>query len=191
MDLIGAIKSAPIVDLAILFGLALFVIVGVVQGPIRRVLDIAAILVAFLFAANLKDTLGDFFNANWRQFDLGYNRTLAFAIVFVVLTVILTGAIQTFYHRVDLNPAHPIVDDILGAIVALVEGVLVLLIVVVILGAYRLHDARPGDLAQFRQAQDLIINQSHIAHWLREMVVPVFVHVLAPLLPADLVAVYP
>ena len=191
MDLIGAIKSAPLVDLGFLFGLAIFLIIGVLQGPIRRLLDIGVMVVAFLFAANLRDTVGDFLHQNWRQFDLGYNRSLAFAVLFIVLTLLGTAAVQAYYHRIDVSPSHPIIDDIFGGAMGLVEGLFVLVIAVVILGSYMLPDAKPGDLSQYRSAQDLVINQSHLTHAMRDSVAPVFVHVLSPLLPADVTSLFP
>jgi uncharacterized membrane protein required for colicin V production len=191
VDLVGAIKSAPLVDLAFLFGLAIFLIIGVLQGAVRRLLDIGVLLLAFLFAANLRDTVGDFLSGNWRQFDLGYNRSLAFAILFIVLTLLGTAAVQAYYHRIELSPERPIVDDILGAIIGVVEGLFVLMIAVVILGSYMLPDPKPGDLDQYRAAQDLVINQSHIAHWLRDYAAPVFVHLTSPLLPSDVTTLFP
>lgn len=191
MDLIGFIESAPLVDLGILFVLALFVILGVWQGPIRRLLGIVSILVAFLFAANLRDTAGDFLNGNWRQFDLGYNRLLAFVILFLILAVAASVAIQGFYHRVEVSAEHPIVDDVLGGLAGLLEGLLLLLLAVVIMESFPLPPAQPGDLSQLRTAQDLLVNQSHLAGWLNQYVAPTAVHVFSPLLPADLTAVYP
>lgn len=190
MDLVGAIKSAPLIDLAFLFGLAIFLIVGVLQGPIRRLLDMAVLLFAFLFAASVRDDVGNFLHDNWRQFDLGYNRILAFAIIFVFFTVVGTAIVQVSYHRMDISRDHPIVDDILGGAAGVLEGLFVLLITVVILGSYMLPDARPGDLEQFRTAQDLVINQSHLAHWLRDNIAPTYVQVLSPLLPSDLTSLF-
>ena len=191
MDIIGAIRDAPLVDLAILFGLALFVIAGVMQGPIRRLLGIISVLVAFLFAANLRDTVGDFLNGNWTQFEIGYNRLLGFIILFAVIFVAASVAIQGFYHRMDVSPEHPIVDDILGGLAGLLQGVLILLIAVIIMQSFILPPARPGDLDQLRTAQDMLVNQSHLAKWLNDYIAPIVVHLFSPLLPGDLTAVYP
>lgn len=90
MDIVGTIRSAPLVDLALLIALFGFFFLGVMQGAIRRLLGIVSILFAFLLAANLRDPVGDFLAKNWTQFDLGYNRLLAFSIVFVVGTAALS-----------------------------------------------------------------------------------------------------
>jgi uncharacterized membrane protein required for colicin V production len=191
VDIIGAIKDAPLVDLGVLFGLALFVIVGVLQGPIRRLIGIASMLVAFLFAANLRDTVGDFLAGNWRQFDLDYNRLLAFLILFVVITVAASVATQGFYRRVDVSVEHPIVDDVLGGVAGFLEGVLVLVLMVIILSSFPLPPAKDGDLGQVRTLQDMLVHQSHIVGWLNDYVAPIVVHLFSPLLPGDLNAVYP
>ena len=191
MDILGAIRSAPVVDLAILFGLALFMIAGVMQGGIRRLLGMAVITVAFLLAANLRDVAGDFLGSNWQQFDLGYNRLLAFAIIFAVLAVAAVVVVELSYRRVELSAAHPIVDDVVGGVMGVLEGLLLLVVLVVILGSFSLPLERPGDLSQVRTVQDLLLNQSHIAGWLKDVAAPPFVHLFSMLLPSDLVSVYP
>jgi uncharacterized membrane protein required for colicin V production len=191
LDVIGLIKSAPLIDLGILFGLALFMIAGVLQGPIRRLLGMASIMIAFFFAANLRDSFGDFLSGNWRQFDLGYNRLLAFAILFGVITVAASLVIQGSYRRTELSPEHPIVDDVLGGVMGVLEGLLLLLLAVIILGSFSLPPEHPGDLSEVRTAQDLLLNQSHIAGWFRDAVAPGFIHLFSALLPSDLVSVFP
>jgi uncharacterized membrane protein required for colicin V production len=190
VDIVGLIKSAPVVDLAILIGLGVFFFLGVMQGAIRRLLGIASILFAFLIAGNLRDTAGDFLAHNWAQFDLGYNRLLAFAIVFVVLSVALTITIQGFYKRTDISADHPIIDDIFGGLLGLLQGLLILLLVVIVLSSYPLPPARAGDVSQLRDAQDMLVNQSHIGEWMKNVLAPPFVHLLGVLLPSDLVSTF-
>jgi uncharacterized membrane protein required for colicin V production len=91
----------------------------------------------------------------------------------------------------DVSVEHPIVDDVLGGLAGLLEGVLILLFAVIIMQSFVLPPAKPGDLDQFRAAQDLIVHQSHIAQWLNDYIAPLTVHLFAPLLPGDLTAVYP
>lgn len=191
MDIVGAIRSAPLVDLGVIFGLCAFFFLGVMQGAIRRILGIIAILFAFMVAANLRDPVGDFLAQNWTQFDLGYNRLIAFGGVFAVATVALSIVIQGFYKRTDISAQHPIIDDIAGGALGLLQGFLLLTIAVVIFNSYTLPAAHSGDVALLRQAQDMLIHQSHIAGGLKDIVVPIFVHILSPLLPSDLVSIFP
>jgi uncharacterized membrane protein required for colicin V production len=191
LDIIGAITSAPLADLGILFFLALFLIAGVMQGPIRRLLGMAVMVVAFLVAANVRDSAGDFLNDNWRQFDLGYNRLLAFALIFGAISIFGVVAVELSYSRVELLARHPVVDDVAGGVVGVLEGLLLLVLLVMILGSFSLPLERPGDVTQVRSAQDLLLHQSHIGGWIRDSVAPIFVHVLSLLLPSDLVSVFP
>jgi uncharacterized membrane protein required for colicin V production len=191
VDLVGMIKSTSLVDLAIFIGLFAFVFLGVFQGAIRRLLGIASILFAFLFAANLRDPVGDLLAQNWTQFDVGYNRLLAFTIIFVVLSVAVSVLIQGFYKRTEITADHPIVDDVVGGALGLLQGLILLMAAVIILNSYALPPARSGDVTLLRQAQDLIVNHSQIAGGIKDSVVPPFVHIFSVLLPSDLVSLFP
>lgn len=191
LDMADFLKSAPIVDIVILLGLLAALLLGVMQGAIRRILGIMAFAFAFLVAANLRETLGDYLAQNWHQFDLGYNRLLAFTITFVVAAVAASIVIQGFYKRTDLYAKQPIVDDAIGGLLGLTQGLLILTMVVIILNSSVLPPVQNGDVTPLRDAQDLIVNQSHIAGWIRGAVAPPFVHVWSFLLPADLVSLFP
>jgi uncharacterized membrane protein required for colicin V production len=190
VDIIGTIRNAPVVDLGIFLGLFLFFILGAMQGAIRRLLGIFSILFAFLVAADLRAPAGDFLADNWRQFPREYNHLLAFIIVFCIATVATSIAIQGFYNRSEIYAAHPIVDDVIGGLLGLAQGLLLLIIIVTIFDSYTLPTAQPGDLDQLRQIQDLV-HKSSIAGGVKDVAVPAFVHLLGILLPSDLVATYP
>jgi uncharacterized membrane protein required for colicin V production len=191
VDIVGAIRSAPLIDLGLLLGLTAFFFLGVVQGAIRRLLGIASMLVAFVLAANLRDSVGDFLARNWTQFDLGYNRLLAFGIVFAAGSVAAAITIQGFYKRQDLSTEHPIADDIVGGLLGLLQGIVVLTMLVIIFNSYTLPAPHTGDVTQVRDAQNLIIHDSNIAGADKDFLVPPFVRVLSPLLPGDLVTLFP
>jgi uncharacterized membrane protein required for colicin V production len=191
MDIVGAIRSAPFVDLAIFAGLFGSFILGVMQGSIRRILGIISIVFAFLMAANLRGPVGDYLAQNWHQFNGNYNRLLAFVILFIVLAVGFSVLIQGFYKRTDIYAAHPVVDDVVGGLLGLLQGFVILVVAVIILGSYDLPNPAPGDVSQLRWVQDLLMHQSHIAAGIHDMLVPPLIHVLAGLLPSDLVSVYP
>jgi len=186
-----AIRSAPVVDLVILVGLGVFFFLGVLQGSIRRLIGLGSMLVAFLVAGNLRDPLGNFFGDNWTQFDRDYNKLLAFIIVFVVVAVVASIVTQGFYKRTDIYARQPIVDDLIGGFLGLLQGTMLLIFVVVILNSYILPPARSGDVTYLRNAQDLIANQSHLSIWLKDHIVPGFMHAMSFLLPSDLVKLFP
>lgn len=188
--MIGAIQSAPLVDLAIVIGLFGAFILGVMQGAIRRILGIISILFAFLVSANLRGPVGDYLADHWHQFPWGYNHLLAFGILFCFLTVGFSILIQGFYKRTELSAAHPVVDDVVGGVLGLFQALILLTIAVIILGSYTMPDPFPGEVDQLRRLQDLLIHQSHIAGAIRDTVVPAVVHVLSWLLPSDLVSIF-
>ena len=191
MDIVGFLKSAPIVDIGILLGLFGCFALGVMQGAIRRILGIMSIIFAFLVAANLRGPVGDYLAQNWHQFSLGYNRLIAFTIIFVAGAVVASIVIQGFYKRTDIYAKHPIVDDTIGGLLGLAQGLLLLIVAVVILNSSILPPVLTGDVTPLRDAQDLLVNQSHIGGWFREAVAPPFVHLWSFLLPSDLVSLFP
>ncbi len=190
MDVLGTINSAPVIDLGIFLGLFLFFIIGMMQGAIRRVLGIISILFAFLIAANLRDPAGGVLADNWTQFSPGYNHLLALVIVFIAGAVASSVLIQGFYKRTEIYAKHPIVDDLIGGGLGLVQGALLLLVVVIILNSFTLPPAQSGDVSLLRGAQD-VIHKSTIAGGVKDVLAPPFVHILSFLLPSDLVAVFP
>ncbi len=191
LDIVGLIKGAPISDLVIFGAFCAAVVVGAMQGTIRRLLGIASILFAFLAAANLRDPVGNFLGDNWQQFPTGYSKMLAFGLVFAVLWIVLSVLIQGFYKRTDIYAARPIVDEILGGVLGVIQGFLLLCVVIVILGSYVMPAPFPGEIDFVRQIHDIFINQSHIATALRDGIIPVAVHSIAFFLPADIVAMFP
>lgn len=191
LDMVDFLRSLPFVDIVILVGFLAALLLGVVQGGIRRILGITSILLAFLVAASLRDTFGNYLAQNWRQFDLEYNRLLAFTITFVIGAVASSIVIQGFYKRTAMYADQPIVDDVVGGLLGLLQGLLMLTIAVVILNSSVLPPAQSGDVSQLRYAQDLIVNQSHIADAIRHVVAPPFVHIFSLLLPSDLVSLFP
>lgn len=190
MDIIGAIKGAPVVDLALLIGFGTFFFLGVAQGAIRRLIGMGSMLFAFIVAGNMRDSAGDFLAGNWTQFDRGYNRLLAFVIIFIVVSVASTITTQGFYKRTEISAEHPILDDVVGGLLGLVQGLMLLLFVVIILNSYALPPAHSGDVTQLRDAQRLIVDQSHISEWVKQVLAPTFLHILSPLLPNDLVSLF-
>jgi uncharacterized membrane protein required for colicin V production len=192
MDIVGAIRSAPIVDLVILAGLFGAFFLGAIQGTIRRILGIVSIVFAFLVAANLRAPVGDYLADQWKDLPSDYDHLIAFGTLFVVLTVAFSVLIQGFYKHQQLSAAHPVLDDIAGGLLGLLQAVILLVIAIIILGSYDMPSTPiPGEAEQVRWVHDLLMHQSHIAASFRDSLVPLVVHLLSFLLPADLVAMFP
>ena len=150
--MIGEIQSGSLVDLAIVIVLFGAFVVGAMQGAIRRILGIISIVFAFLVSANLRDPVGGYLAAQWQQYPAGYDHLLAFGILFCALTIGFSVLIQGFYKRTELSAAHPVIDDVVGGLLGLLEAFIVLTIVVIILGSYTLPDPFPGEIDQLRSA---------------------------------------
>src|SRR5204862_5439855 len=100
--------------LIILAGFGMFVL-GFIQGTIRRVLGLAAMLFSFLFAANLRDPLGNYLASEWNQFPDEYAMMLGFGIVFVVATGASTLIIQGFYNKQALFQRNTVLNEHIGS----------------------------------------------------------------------------
>ncbi len=191
MDIVGVIRSAPLVDLAIFAGFLGAFVLGAAQGVIRRVLGIISLIFAFLLATSLRAPVGDYLAGQWTHFPSGYDHLVAFIVLFAVLWIGFSILIQGFYKRTDLSAAHPVVDDVAGGLLGVLEALILLVIAIIILGSYALPDQLAGEYPQLRWAHDLLLQQSHIAQALRDHVAPTVVHLLSVLLPSDLVAMFP
>jgi uncharacterized membrane protein required for colicin V production len=190
MNLVDSIRGAPVADLTIFAALFAAFVIGVMQGSIRRLLGIASIIFGFLLAANLRDTFGDFLAQNWQQFSLEYNRMVAFLMLFVALAVAFSVVIQGFYKRTDIYAAHPVVDDIVGGLLGLLEGFIVLTILIIILNSH-VPPAKAGNISELTGIQNALLHDSGIAGGIRDAIVPPIVHILSGLLPPDLGSMYP
>jgi uncharacterized membrane protein required for colicin V production len=190
MDLVGAIRGAPLADLAIFGSLFAAFVVGVLQGSIRRLLGVASILLAFLLAANLRGAFGQFLADNWRQFSLEYSELLAFLMLFVALAVAFSVVIQGFYKRTDIYAAHPVVDDVVGGLLGLLEGFVVVTVLIIIFNSHVPPD-KAVTVSELDGIQDALLNHSQIAAGIRDNIVPPLIHLIGGLLPSDLTSLYP
>jgi len=187
------LRSLNIFDLLVVLVMSAFFIVGFIQGTIRRVLGIASILFSFLLAANLRDPLGDFFAANWTQFRSDeYSRMLAFGIVFTTSVLVFSLAIQSLYNKVELFEKYPVIDETLGGVLGVVQGMLILGAVIVILDSFHTLRgiAKDPDELPFLRSLFETYDASGTAVLFRESLTPTFVALLSPLLPDSIKSLY-
>ena len=190
MDIVGVIRTSPVIDLILIGVLAVAVILGVLQGAVRGIVSIGAILLAFLIAANSRNSVGNFLADNWTQFPPLYDRMLGFAIIFLVLSAVAIGLISFNVRRTEVYPQQPVVDDILGGLLGLIEGVALLTVVIVILGSYEFPERFPAEITWIRELKETLIDQSHVGGWIHSTLAPGLLHLLGALLPSDLVTDY-
>jgi uncharacterized membrane protein required for colicin V production len=190
------IRSINPFDLVIVLILFAFFILGFIQGTIRRLIGLAAILLSFILAANLREPLGDFLKANWTQFPATYAVMVGFGAVFAAAVIASTLVIQTYYHKIPLFRSNTVVDEMLGGLLGLVQGVLLLGALIIILDSYFTLPGRASDneLPVLRDVYEAYAPTgkpaSATAVIFRETLVPGFLAVTGPVLPNGLRAFY-
>jgi uncharacterized membrane protein required for colicin V production len=188
VDILGFLTSIKIFDLLVFFLCFGMFVLGFIQGTIRRVLGIASMLFSFLFAMNLRSSLGSYLAANWNQFPDEYAVMLGFLIVFVAATIAFTLIIQGFYHRQALFKKATFADEVIGGILGVIQALLLVLCVIVILDSFFRNPGLPqtdGELLFLRQAWEQI-NVSATAGVFRSAIIPAFLSVFGFLTPQDI-----
>ena len=192
MDIVQTITSVSPFDwFVVAFAVVMFVL-GYAQGVVRRLLGIAGVLFSFLLAANLRDTLGTFLAGNWTQYPREYSFMLAFGFLFVVCLVIFTIVIQTTYKPAPVFTRAPVLDELIGGLLGLVQAMLIIGAGIIILDSFFRLPVGIGD-QQIQVVKDIwgAVNLSHTADLFRSSFTPLFVTLVGPLLPSDIQGLYP
>ena len=192
MNIVESITRVSPFDWVALGLLVVMFILGFAQGAIRRLLGIAVILFAFLLAANLRDSLGSFLASNWTQWPREYDFMLAFGFLFVVASIAFSILIQGLYKHTPISARAPIVDELVGGLLGLVQAVVVLGAIVIILGSFFQKSIPIAD-SQVQWLRDLngAVDASATASIFRTVLLPPFLAVSAPFLPPDLRLLFP
>jgi uncharacterized membrane protein required for colicin V production len=188
-DLLGSINRFDLLVILFLFGMF---VLGFVQGTIRRVLGIASMAFSFLIAANLRDPLGAFLAANWNQFPHEYSVMVGFGTVFVAATIAFALVIQGFYHHQPLFEKATIVDEVIGGILGIIQGLLLIGFIMIVLDTYfevSTFQETNGELILLRPFHDFY-DHSNTAELMRSRLIPGFMSVFGLLLPSDLKALF-
>ncbi|HUQ43735.1 MAG TPA: CvpA family protein [Candidatus Limnocylindria bacterium] len=176
-------------DLVILLALIAMFIVGYAQGVIRRLLGIAAILFSLFLAAQLRQPLGEYLSREWTQIAPAYSLMVAFGAVFVAAAVTLSIGIQITYRPAPLFPKYPVLDELLGGLLGVLEGFIILVALLLILDPYyNLPEVREtvgvGEFRLLRTLHDFL-DPTLAAAILRDNVIPALFAVLGVLFPQD------
>jgi membrane protein required for colicin V production len=177
--------------LVVLFSFGMFVL-GFIQGTIRRVLGLASMLFSFLFAANLRDPLGNYLAKNWNQFPDEYAVMLGFGIVFIAATIAFTVVIQGFYHKQALFQKASFADEIIGGVLGIVQAFFLIGCVIVILDSFFRIPTIPKTENEFTWIRSLYdtTTTSAFADLFRTRLIPGFITVFGLLIPTDVQAFY-
>lgn len=192
MDIGGFLSSINKFDLlVVLLCFGMFVL-GYIQGTIRRVLGLASMLFSFLFAANLRDSVGAYLAANWNQFPDEYAVMLGFLVMFLASAVAFTLVIQGFYHKQALFKRATVADEVIGGVLGVVQALFFVGCIIVILDSFfRIPTIAqsPAELPFLRNLYDFM-NGSATAELFRERLIPGFIAVFGLLIPEDIQAFY-
>jgi len=186
------IRSIDPFDLLVVLILAALFILGFIQGTVRRLLGIASLLFSFLLAANMRGPLGDFLATNWSQFPEEYSRMVGFGTIFVAASLAFSLVIQAFYTKTPLFPKYTIIDELLGGILGIVQGVVLLGAVIVILDSFfRIPGIAPQPTElPFLRELFTAYDGSATAELFRSTLIPAFMAVTGPLMPVDIRSIY-
>lgn len=192
MDIIDAITSIQPIDLLVFFGLFGMFILGFMQGVIRRLLGTASILVSLLLAAQIRAPLGDFLAQNWTQYPSEYNHMIAFGTVFLAGSIASTIAIQLFYRPLPLFHQYPVIDEILGGVIGVLQGALILAAFFLITDPFFLTVGKEAAGTEFPFIREIhaAFDDSVTAAILRDRIVPFLLFLFGALFPAEVKDVF-
>ena len=191
--MVDFIQHLNIFDLLVVAGLAAMFLIGFIQGTIRRLLGLLAILFSFLLASAVRDSLGTFLASHWHQFPASYAWMLGYLTVFIVGSIAFSLVIQGFYKPSPLFPNASIVDELLGGVLGIVEGLLILGALVVILDST--FAALPpvaksdNELAFLRDFWNALSNSGTVGVF-RNSLIPAFFVPFGWAMPADIRSIY-
>ncbi len=192
MNIVETIQSINLFDLlTILFLFAMFVL-GYIQGSIRRLVGTLSFIFSFFLAALLSVPFGDFLKSYWTNYPDEYSVMLGFLVLFGAAVVAFFLVIQGTYSKTQLFAKYPVVDEILGGVVGVAQGLLLLLFLTIILDQYFLFAptiARIEEVPLLRPIWESL-NASTFGSLLHQQVIPNFVSLTGFLLPDYLRAVY-
>ena len=139
MNISGFLGTLNIVDVLIILGLLGGFVLGYAQGAIRRLVGIATMTFSFFLAAQLSVPVGSFLAEHWTQFPAQYASMLGFLMLFVAGVVAFALVVQGSYRKVEIFAKYPVVDEVLGGILGVVQAFLLLMFVTIILDQFFLQ----------------------------------------------------
>jgi uncharacterized membrane protein required for colicin V production len=185
------LTSINVFDLLVIFFLMAMFILGFIQGTIRRLLGLGSIIFSFLLAAQLRGPFGSFLAENWTHLPASYDFMVAFALVFIVATIVFTIIIQAFYKGMPLFADNTIIDEVLGGLLGIIQGVVILAAMIMILDSHFARGFGPaaGEFGWFRLLFDAY-DGSGTAVLFRDILIPAFLTIAGAMVPEDVRAVF-
>jgi uncharacterized membrane protein required for colicin V production len=193
VDLRDWLASINVVDILVVLFLFGMFILGWAQGAIRRLIGILTITFSFFLAMQLNAFwLGSFLEQNWTQYPPEYSNMIGYLVIFLAACVAFFLVVQGTYTKAEVFAKHPIVDEILGGILGVVQGALFLLFVVIILDQAFLSPSTRPDADELPFLRDIwtAINGSQTGAILHQNVIPAFLGIVSFLIPESVRQLY-
>jgi uncharacterized membrane protein required for colicin V production len=176
-------------DLVIFLALLGMFVVGYAQGVVRRLLGIGAILVALILGSQLRQQVGQYLANEWTTIAPQYSFMVGFGAVFVAAAVTLSLAIQLSYRPAPLFPKYPVLDEFLGGLLGVLEGIIILVAILLITDPYYTapafaEHAAFGEFGLLRSMHEWL-DPTLTADLLRNSLIPLILAVLGFLFPQD------
>jgi uncharacterized membrane protein required for colicin V production len=185
VDIASWIQALNLFDLlTVLFLFAMFVL-GYIQGTIRRLMGTLSFAFSFFLAAVLSVPFGDFLKSYWTNYPDEYSMMIGFLVLFLAAIVAFFLVIQGTYSKTALFARWPVLDEILGGVVGVAQGLLLLLFLTIILDQYFLYNPeRPAiEEVPFLRAFWTSLNASGFGNLLHHQVIPNFIGLFSWILP--------
>jgi uncharacterized membrane protein required for colicin V production len=185
MEIEEFINSFRLFDLLVLLALGAMFILGYIQGVIRRLIGIVSVSFSFVLAAHTREPFGNFLASNWTQWPADYSRMIGFGLVFVTLGILLALIAQLNYKPVMLWPKYPFLEEVIGGLLGIVQGLLILLYAIVIIDPFfrATAGATVADELPFLRSLHDAFDPSATAAIYRATVIPGFLALFGWLLP--------
>ena len=182
-------------DLVIFLALLAMFIVGYAQGVIRRLLGIGAIVFSLILAAQLRQSVGTYLSHEWTTIAPTYSYMVAFGAVFAAAAITISLGIQLAYRPAPLFNRYPVLDEIVGGLLGILEGLIILVAIFLILDPhYNLPATQQkvgiGEFTLLRTIHDLL-NDTLTAQIMRNNVIPAILLALGFLFPQDVRDAFP
>jgi uncharacterized membrane protein required for colicin V production len=176
-------------DLVIALALMAMFIVGYAQGTVRRLLGIGAIVFSIVLGSQLRTPLGEYLAQEWTGIVPSYSHMVAFGAVFLASAVTLSIGIQLMYRPAPLFNKYPVLDEIVGGLLGVVEGIVILIAILLIIDPHYNEPAvqqRVG-IGEFTPLRTLheFLDPTLTAAILRDNVIPVLLALFGFLFPQD------
>ena len=192
MNISEFLGTLNVVDVLIILGLFGGFVLGYAQGAIRRVVGIATMTFSFFVAAQLSVPVGSFLAQHWTQFPPEYAAMLGFLMLFIAGVVAFALVVQGTYSKVEIFAQHPVVDEVVGGILGVIQVFLLVMFVTIILDQFFLSPAYEPNANEIPALANIwmAIDGSRIGQMLHQTAIPNFLGLVQFLVPQGMLAIY-